>query len=64
MEACGSCLEGRLAFCEDISREACVMGSRPDFLRGCVGYWVLVDEDVLGGECVVVWLDVHMDGSR
>ena len=40
-----------------------MVGCKPDSLSGCVGYWLLVKEDVPGGECVGVWLDVHMDGS-
>ena len=36
-----------------------MLGSSPDSLSGCVGYWSLVKEDVPGGECVVVWLDAY-----
>ena len=64
MKPCGSCLEGWLDVCEDINREACVVGGKPDSLSGCVGCWLLGEEDVPGGECVGVWLDVHMDGSK
>ena len=41
-----------------------MVGCKPDSLSGCVSYWLLIEEDVPGGECVGVWLDVHMDGSK
>ena len=65
-EECVS-LGGRLKealVCDDGCRGACEVSYGQDLLSSFVGACLLVGEDVPGGECAGVLLDVHVDRSR